>query len=174
MRKAMIETETVYDFSNVPDEALNEFHRQAELWLEGTIKIAIAADGRATTSTGILSAATGALVVLAANLASSAAPNRALLAAVIVAALCLLIAAGFCATAARPIDFYVSGYEPKNLHPAAATEQHIKRVSAADIQFRIDSNKRALAQAAKALRRGQIIAAASAPIFIIIYCLLAP
>ena len=163
-----------YDFSRVPDEAIDEFHRQAELWLEGTIKVALAADSRATTSTGILSAATGAMLVLAANLAVAPAPHVSLLWSVIVAAAFLLVGAGFCVTAARPIDFYVSGYEPKLLYPTATNASKIKRLSAASIQERIDANSTSLVASAKKLKRGQFIAALAAPAFVVTLSFLYP
>lgn len=56
------------DFSNVPDSAVKELHRQGELCLLGTMQLALAADQRATTLSGILGAGAVALAAATAGL----------------------------------------------------------------------------------------------------------
>ena len=160
-----------YDFTEVDDQAIKEFHRQAELALEGTVKLAIAADSRATTSTSILSAATAGSLVVSANLAGAEHPHAVLIGSIVSASFCLLLAAAYCALASRPIDFYVTGYEPDLLFPAAVSDNHIRRVSTADIQMRIDANRVALKSAAETLRRGQALAALAPVVFLLTFCL---
>ncbi len=159
------------DFSQVPDCAVNEFYRQAELCLQSTVQIAIAADSRATTLTGTLGTATAALLVVSANIGTKDKIDLPLLIAVLSGAGSLLTAAIFCAASARPIEFNVPGYQPRALYPSASSEKHIKLEAAADIQVRIDKNSKALERAATTLSRGRWIAFLSVPISIISYLL---
>jgi len=159
------------DFSQVPDCAVNEFYRQAELCLQSTVQVAIAADSRATTLTGTFGAATAALLVIAANIGTKDKVDLSLLLAVLSGASALLIASTFCAASARPIEFHVPGYHPRLLYYAASSEKHIKLEAAADIQIRIDQNSVSLKRSAKTLSRGRVLALLSIPISILSYLL---
>jgi hypothetical protein len=67
------------DFSEIPDNAVKELHRQGELCLLGTMQLAVAADQRATTLSGILGAGSVALAAAMAGLISGAHPNLVLI-----------------------------------------------------------------------------------------------
>jgi hypothetical protein len=64
-----------YDFSNVPAGAIREVHRQGEICLQSIVQLALAADQQATTLTGILGAASVALLVATAAMISNIHPN---------------------------------------------------------------------------------------------------
>ncbi len=159
------------DFSQVPDCAVNEFYRQAEIYLQSTVQIALAADARASTLTGIFGAATVALLVLAANVANKSPIDAPLIASVIVGAVFLIIAAVFCAIAARPVEYFIPGYEPKRLYQAASSERHIKLEAASDMQIRIDRNRKTLRSAAMLLSIGRTLAMAAPITAIATFCL---
>ena len=159
------------DFSQVPDAAVDEFYRQAELCLQSTVQIAIAADSRATTLTGTFGAATAALLVLAANIGTKDKIDFPLLIAILSGASSLLVASVFSATVARPVEFHIPGYHPRVLYVAASSEKHIKLEAATDIQKRIDQNSAYLGKAAKTLSRGRVLALLSVPISIISFLL---
>ena len=161
-----------YDFSEVSADAISEFHRQAELYLEGTMKLALAADSRATTSTNIFTAATIGSLAIAANLAAKDIANPVLIAPVVAAGVFLFAAAAFCGFASRPVNFYITGYEPDIFYDVATTELNMKRKSAEDVQVRIDYNKLCLAIAADTLRIGQALAALSSFAFLSTFSLL--
>ncbi len=161
-----------FDFSEVPIGAEAEFLRQAELCLQSTIQVAIASDSRATTLTGTLGAASAALLVLAGNIASKEGFRTDLLVSIMIGAVILIAAASFCAAAARPINFHVAGYQPAVLYEAASSERHIKLVTAADIQVRIETNNWSLAKASQALSFGRTLAIISPLISFIVFCLL--
>jgi len=154
------------DFSNVPQDAARELCRQGELCLQGTVQLAIAADQRATTLTGILGAGAIALVAATVSLSVGAKPNVTLIFSAAATALSLYCGALFCAWAARSADFFVAGYEPRLLHISAPenSELWMQRYSAEDIQMRIDHNRDTLEKSSRYLTWGRRIALCSVPI----------
>ena len=99
------------DWANQPLEVIQHIHQQAVLYLDGQFRAALAADQRASTAGSVLVAASVALV--AASLAFfSTAQETAVLVVGIMTAMVLLIGAGCCLWAARPVDFYSPGNEP--------------------------------------------------------------
>ncbi len=162
---------TDYDFSSVPDEAVKELHRQAEICLQGTVQLAIAADQRATTQSGILGAASVALLVASGNLASAQHPNPAFVLSTVVVAFLLFVGALFCGRAARSVDYHVAGYEPKSLVRAAKNEIWMLKCATEDVQRRIDSNRIILEEASKLLTFGRGVAFCAAPLGFAIYWL---
>ena len=161
------------DFSNIPNETIKEFHRQGEVCLQGTVQLAIAADQRATTLTGTLGAAAVALMVATGALVSnpSLLPDTALVYATLVTALMLFVGAILCAMVARSTDFFVAGYEPKNLAKSAANELWMLRYAAEDVQVRIDGNRRTLDASSRMLTWGRGMAVAALPVGAAIFLL---
>jgi hypothetical protein len=157
------------DFSNIPAEAIKELHRQGEVCLHGTVQLAIAADHRATTLTGIMGAGSTALIAGALTRISGAHPDWALVYAGASAAALLFIGALFCAFAAHPCDFFVPGYEPKRMAPSARDETWILRYATEDVQTRIDSNRVSLVRSSKLVTIGMIIALLAVPLGVIIF-----
>jgi len=155
------------DFSNIPATAAKELCRQGELCLQGTIQLALAADQRATTLTGILGA--GSVALVAATVSLSISPDRkiALIASAAITALVLYCGALLCAWAARSTDFHVAGYEPRSLAFSATgddAEIWMQRYSAEDVQARIDHNRRELEKSSRYLTWGRRIALCAVPI----------
>jgi hypothetical protein len=147
-----------YDFSSVPAGAIREVHRQGEICLQSTVQLALAADQRATTLTGILGAASVALLVATAAMISNIHPNWALVCAAAITAVLLFIGALFCARATQPVDFFIAGYEPKRMASVAQDETWILRYAAEDVQARIDANRDSLVRASWWLIWGRRIA----------------
>jgi hypothetical protein len=161
-----------YDFSDVPDSVVPEFHRLASETLDGTIQIALAADVRATTLAGIFGGASVALLAaIATILAGNSAPYHILLLPSFVASFCLFVAATLCAWSSRPIDFFMGGYEPRLIQESAKDMNWMLRFATEDIQTRIDANKAALSTGAKFLQCGMAIAMLGvvAAVIIVIY-----
>jgi len=132
------------DCSMVPDNAIGELHRQAEMCLQGTVQLATALDQRATATSGIFGV--GALALFTAAAAMSGAAARPIVPFIVgaaVTAVLLFCGALFCAWAARSADFFVAGYEPRFLVKAASDEHWMLRYAVEDIQTRIDANRMA-------------------------------
>lgn len=149
------------DFSAVPEQVVEEIYRSGEACLVGTVQLAIAADQRATTMAGIFGAGSVALLAAAATVDGEASPHVALFYAALAIAGFLFVAALICAWAARPVDFFVGGYEPRLLAQSSGDSIWMKRYASEDIQVRIDHNRLALERAATLLERGAITAALS-------------
>lgn len=148
------------DFSSIPDSTIEELHRQAETCLAGTVQVALAADARATTLTGILG---GGAVALLAGVASIIASDNydkfhAVLWSALVVAIAWFVGAMSCAWSARPTEFYVGGYEPRLLAQSATDRVWMLRYATEDLQKRIGANRDTLDQNATFLRRGLLSA----------------
>ncbi len=99
------------DWAGVSEEMARQILNQGELYLQGQVQLAIAADQRATTAASIL--ASMATAVAAAFLAfADAFQDKAALAAGLTGAGFLLIAGCFAAWAARPVAFDLPGNHP--------------------------------------------------------------
>lgn len=136
------------DLSAHNDEhVLKELLRQGEACLSEILRIAIAADSRATTFCGIFGAAGIALLAASATNFSGQHPELAFIFSAVTAAFLFLYASALAATAARPTDFYLGGYEPSLLAPVADHLSQLRYI-AADIQVRIDANRTAMKRSA--------------------------
>jgi hypothetical protein len=129
------------DWADIPEPAVREILRQGEKYLDSTLKTAVAADQRATTLMGIYGAVGVALLVSAATLGTRVQPDPSLIMPIVATAFCLLIAGLMCGRAGRPVDFYVSGYEPDKIVRSSADELWLMRYICEDLQRRIDLNK---------------------------------
>jgi len=137
---------------------MDELLRQAEECLSGTIQLALAADQRGTTTTGILGAGTVALLAAAATIGDG---RPALLAALLATSAVLFLAALLCAWSSRPTDFYIGGYEPKLLSQCGGDLIWMKRCSTADVQNRISTNRKFLELSSRVFIAAVMIAAFS-------------
>ena len=146
------------NWANVSDESVRELHRQGEACLDGTIKLALAADQRATTLCGVLGAGAVALMAAAATVLAGAHVNVALVSSALVCALLLLIASLFCALACRPGNFHVGGYEPRSLIVSGSDHMWMLRYAIDDLQSRITANRGALDASANLLNLGMCTA----------------
>jgi hypothetical protein len=151
------------DLSSLPESLVEELHKEGVLCLQGTLQLAVAADQRATTLTGVFGAGSVALLAAAATLITANPSNQPLLWGAIATAIFLLSAALFCAWAGRPVDFFLAGYEPKLLAPAANDRGWMLRYATEDIQMRIDANRRVISRSASTLKLGFLIAVGSVP-----------
>ena len=161
------------DFTDVPDEAVEELYRSGEACLQGTIQFALAADQRATTLAGVFGGGSVALLAVAATIRTASAGDPAFMWASIATAAVLFVGALICAWAGRPIDFHAPGYEPKRLAKSASDPVWMKRYAAEDLQVRIETNRAALERGASHLKRGAAVAALAPLIGIAVYLALA-
>src|SRR5205823_13263173 len=116
-----------------------------------TLSLGHGADFRATTIMGIFGAIGVAIFAAVATLvAGSRSPSLPVVIAGIITAIGLFLAAGFCAAAAWPRNFFVAGFEPRNLLDSSARIDRLRtRVLISVTQDRIDYNRRAIARAAR-------------------------
>jgi hypothetical protein len=128
-------------------DVLKELVHQGEVCLSDTVRLAIAADARATSLCGIFGTAGVALLALAAANSASARPAHAFIVAAIVAALLLLIASTVVAMAARPADFFAGGDEPRRLASVTDALSQLRYI-ASDFQMRIDANRATMKRSA--------------------------
>jgi hypothetical protein len=136
------------DLSSHNDEkVLRELLHQGETCLSEILRLAIAADTRATAFCGVFGAAGVTLLAISAANFSSQHSEWALILSIIVAAILFLCASGLAATAGRPIDFYIGGYEPRRLAPVADHLSQLRFI-VTDIQVRIDANSLAMKRSA--------------------------
>lgn len=152
-------------YATLTEQAAGELVKHAEDCLAGTIQLAIAADQRAGTMAGIFGAVSVALFAAAATVID----NVDLSAPFIGTALVLFVATIMCAWSARPVDFYVGGYEPKYLLACANSTVWMKRYVTEDMQRRIDENRRSLAAAARTFGHGLLVASLSPLVGILIF-----
>jgi hypothetical protein len=131
--------------------------RRAERCLDGTLKLALAADQRGTTMTGICRAVAAAFVAAAATLQVGGSPHGLIEAAYIVAAF-QFVAALIFAWSSRPVDFHVPGYEPRHLSQSASDEGWMLVYAATDLQKRIAYNRRKLVVGGLLFNAGMVIA----------------
>jgi hypothetical protein len=136
-------------WKDVSEEGQRDFLRHGEEMVKGTLALAHGADFRAITFMGIFGAIGVALITASATLIASGHPSWALIAAAATIASGLFIACGFCGTAVRPTDFFIAGFEPRNLlNSSAIKDEHRTRVLIAVTQDRIDQNRAAIATSA--------------------------
>jgi len=143
-----------YDFTDLPEGAVDDVLRLGEATLAGTVQIAVAADQRATAMAGIFGAGFVALLAVAAAIATNQRYMPSLFFAALTTAAGLFAAAVCCAWAARPSDFFLGGYEPRHFRKSAGNVVWMKRYACEDVQKRIDANARSLEKGAKFVLAG--------------------
>ena len=143
---------------------VEELLRQAELCLEGTVRIGVGADQRSAALCGVFGAGGFGLLTVAATIFAGSHVSMPLQLATGSAGIVLLRAAHLCAQAARPRDFYGEGYEPARLAAAAADKLWMQRYAIVDIQRRIEANR------AEILREAELISRAlnHAPVALVV------
>jgi hypothetical protein len=151
------------DCSSVPQAAIGELHRQAEICLQGTVQLAIALDQRATTTSGILGAGALALFAAVASMSMAMRPHIPFIVGASTTAVILFFGASVCAWAARAADFFVAGYEPRFLIKAATDKDWKLRYAVEDLQVRINANRLVLERSARLFTLGRRIGLAAFP-----------
>jgi hypothetical protein len=158
------------DLSSVSDDLIEDVLKQADQFLRGSVQLAIAADQRATTLTGIFGAGAVALLAAAATLLAAGNHSPMLVSAAGVSTFFLFLASLCSAWAARPIDFYVAGYEPRLLAPGATGERvWMLRCIAEDSQTRIAKNRKSLERGAGVLRVAMLLGLGAVPAGVIAF-----
>lgn len=151
-----------WDWKNIPDDSVRELLRQAELLLDNTLRVAVAADQRAVMLAGVFGGAAVALLAAVAAVLSGTAPRMPLVAAGGTSAVLFLAAALACAVSAQPARFHVGGYEPRKLIASASDHVWILRYVCEQTQDDITFNRGALDRAAAWVRAGLWLGLAAA------------
>jgi hypothetical protein len=151
-------------WEGVSPEAQADFLRGGEEMVKSTLSLGHGADFRAVTMMGIFATLGVALFAAVATLFAGANPFWPAIIAGVATGSGLFVAAGFCAAAAWPGEFFVAGFEPRNLiNSSAKQDQFRDRVLIAVIQDRIDDNRRAIAHGARLVMIAIWIAAITLP-----------
>ena len=104
------------DWTGVEEAMARQILAQGEIYLRAQLDTALASDQRATTMGSVVAAIASALLAGSIAYWDKAGSNPVLLAG-IATAIVLLISAGFCMWAARPVDFYYPGNQPAHWFP---------------------------------------------------------
>ncbi len=128
------------------NEFLREVQRNGEIYLEGQLKIALAADQRAVALGGIM--ATASSIVLGFGIAHD-------LPTCFVISLGLIIASIFAFTAIRPVKFPIAGYDPddwvEDISNGASLDDRVYNEIFAHLHSRIAKNNLTLEKNARYL-----------------------
>ena len=149
-------------WDGVSEAGQREFLLRGQEMVTATLSLAHGADLRNTTMMGIFGAVGVALFAAGATIITGSHPSWALAGGAMTTAIGLFIASAICAVAARPVDFFISRFEPKRLIDSSArNDQDRTRVLIAVIQDRIDHNRESLARSARLTAIAMCVAAAS-------------
>ncbi|SHN72096.1 hypothetical protein [Bradyrhizobium erythrophlei] len=150
------------DFSKIEPEFRKEIVRGGEAYLDGLVKLATAADARASSLAGMYTAAATGLiagvVIALFNLAGTNLSARLpLILGGVGAAVCFLLGAMLCISAIQPADFYLPGCEPDNWKEDIDTGKKLDDClgeRAGHIQSDIDSNTEVIRKNARLFKWG--------------------
>lgn len=151
-------------FSSVPEESVDEFHRQGEMRLIGTMQVALAADQRSITMAGIFGAGAIALFVAVLTFLVQRPIEPRLISAVGIAALILYVSSILCVWAARPQAFHVAGYDLGRLLPSSNNRTWMLRYAAEDVQRRIVHNETVNKAVSRTFYSAIVVASLALPI----------
>jgi len=149
-------------WEKISSEAELDFLKVGDELVRSTLALGHGADLRATTIMGMFGTTGVALLAAVATLFVAERPYWPLIGGGATIALGLFVATGFCAAGAWPRNFFVAGFEPRNLlHSGAIDDRYRVRILVAVTQDRIDHNRRSIDRAAKFLMRGICVAGLS-------------
>lgn len=135
------------DWSDVKSEAIPEVMRLAETHLAEMLQIAIAADQRAVGQSAAFATLGSALLAAVMVTTKSEAISIASW-CVVFAGLGLIGGAFISGMAARPIDYFAGGYEPRGIIPCANDVDWMRQSAVKDMQRRIDHNRKVIGRTA--------------------------
>lgn len=150
------------DFSKIDSDFRKEIVREGTVFLDGQLKIATAADARASGLAGIFTAAatamTAGVVIAIFNTAGPAIQARLpMMIGGSIAALLFLTAAVLCIKAIQPVSFWLPGLAPENWTKDIASARKLDDClgeRAAHIQEQIAENLQTIDRNAKYFRWG--------------------
>jgi hypothetical protein len=157
------------DWSNIPDESVEELLREAREHLRGTIELGINSDHRAASLCGVFGGGAFALLVAASTIFSGAHSDAPLQWAGVATAFVLFYSAYLCAQSARPADFHVGGYEPERLFSSATDLMWMRRYAIEDMQSRIQVNRAEINREARLVTRAIHIAVIAVGLGVAVY-----
>jgi hypothetical protein len=151
------------DWTNADRDMTSRIVDEGQTYLDGQLRLATSADGRAAALTGVFTAAAAALMAGLIALAVAAKPDAAskypLFLGGGIAAGLFLIAAAHCMMAILPADFWLPGNEPKVWYDDIITKKAFVEAlgeEAGYIQEKIEENRAVLKRNARLFRRGAI------------------
>lgn len=149
------------EWSDSNPEVVAHIFRQGEKYLDTQVQMALAADQRAMTVASIYAAIATAVMAGALTYWDKTG-SVPILAAGLAGGISMLIGAGMCLWAARPINFYYPGNEPANWYDyRKATLTQNLGVESENYQHHIDVNATCLERNANALAWGSRVALAA-------------
>lgn len=148
-------------WDGVPDETIDFVLSQGEKYLATQVAMSLAADQRATTVASVF-AALGAAIFASAIAYWTETGDFPLLFGGLVSGLLAVAGALGCLFAARPINVYAPGAEPRAWYQALTEPlPHSKGVEAENYQAAIDDNDRVMSANSKIFQCSALVAAAS-------------
>jgi hypothetical protein len=157
------------DWTTIPEASVTYLLHEAKEYLQGPIEIGINADQRSAALCGVFGGGAFALFAVSATVFAGNHANNIFQWAAVIAGFILLIASLLCATAASPGDFYVSGYEPRQLFSPALDISWMQKYTIEDIQTRIEANRAEIYREASLIKWAIRIAGAGMAIGLIIF-----
>lgn len=152
-------------------EVQNYVSKNAHIYLDNQVKLATAADQRASSLAGAFSAsATAVLAVLAATegLLKSSVPHiYPIIAAAIVTSAAFLMAAAFCVSAILPRAVWLPGSAPESWYGDIKEKWPLNKCLYSEVKYlqeKIDENRLLLQSNARSFKRGALIGTL-APLF---------
>ncbi len=145
IRMVMSEANEDVDWTNVSEDMARQILAQGELYLQGQVQLALAADQRATTAASIFASTAAAVVAAFIAFWDDSQDRTALLSGLIGAAF-LMTGALAAAWAARPVNFEITGNHPRQWY-AGRTAAIVPMIGgeAESVQRRIDANDKRMA-----------------------------
>lgn len=149
-------------------ELVKEILREGESYLQAQLSLALAADQRSSVVAGLFTAAAAAIIAGLITLASSEHPSHplAIYAGGTVSVTLLIAGASLCIWAARPVNFYVSGNEPKKWYKDVEAPRELRVLLGEQAQLyqeMIEDNNKALRRNSQLFLAGGI-AGIAAPV----------
>jgi hypothetical protein len=167
------------DFSKITADFRKEIVREGTVFLEGQLKIATAADARASSLAAMFIAAASALtagvVISIFNSANSPLTSKLpLMLGGGVAALCFIAAAILCIFVLQPADFWLPGLAPENWKEDIAQGKALDEClheRADHIQEQIDANNKLIGRNARLFRIGAFIGVSAPFVGVVVWIL---
>jgi hypothetical protein len=148
------------DLTKASQEMLAQIVREAELYLDGQLKLALSADQRASVLSGAYSAGASAIVAGLIALSTSSLSRLTLYPILLGGAgttVLFLVAAFCCIKSIAPVGFWLPGNEPKSWYSDVISGKQLKEAleeEAVHLQEKIEENSVVLKQNARVFLAG--------------------
>lgn len=151
------------DWKNADGEMAVRIVNEGQTYLDGQLRLATSADGRAAALAGVFTAAGSALIagLIALSVSQIALSSKyPMFLGGGIAALLFLIAAAHCISAILPTGFYLPGNEPSSWYEDVTSKKPMIEAlgeEAEHIQSKIEDNRKVLKRNARLFKRAALI-----------------